>query len=375
MTDLRKFRPARIVPALAAAAALSALGAPAMAQLPEGLSVHGFMTQAYGRSDGRQIIGIGSDGTADYRVAALQFRYAYDARSAFVIQLSHERIGRSPLGDLEPAVDLDWAFYEHRFDDYTVARVGKVRSPIGIYNEIRDVGTLLPFYRPPVFMYGEQVYTSETLDGITLGRRFPLGDWELSVDGFVGSWSFVQLDYVTEATVDLGYGAQVWLQTPLDGLRVGAAGVRFTVRDILGAPADAEDPEALLVASLDGRFGAVGARSEFLHVAFGEDELGYTGTADIYYGELTLDVTDRLTLMGQAQWQDFAIEIPAFMLSMDENLERDLSVGVRYAYRPNVVLKLEGHRYSGRNIEDEVIFPWDERVRASYALFSVSTSF
>ncbi|HUP52602.1 MAG TPA: hypothetical protein VM198_09000 [Longimicrobiales bacterium] len=375
MTNLRKLRPARIVPALAAAAALSALGAPAMGQLPEGLSVHGFLTQAYGRSDGHQIIGIGSDGTADYRVAALQFRYAYDARSAFVIQLSHERIGRSPLGDLEPEVDLDWVFYEHRFDDYTIGRVGRVRNPIGIYNEFRDVGTLLPFYRPPIFLYGEQMYASETVDGMTLGRRFPLGDWELSVDGFVGSWSFLQIDLATRATVDLGYGAQVWLQTPLDGLRVGAAGMRYTVRNSFGAPADSEDQQVLLAASLDGRFGPVGVRSEFRHVGFGGDELGYTGTAAPYYGELTLNVTDRLTLMGQAQWQDFAIEIPAFMLSMDENLERDLSVGVRYAHTPNVVLKLEGHRYSGRNIEDQVIFPWDERVGASYALFSVSTSF
>ena len=375
MTDLRKFRPARIVPALAAAAALSALGAPAMGQLPEGLSVHGFMTQAYGRTDEHQILGIGPAGTADYRVAALQFRYAYDARSAFVIQLSHERIGRSPLGDLEPAVDLDWAFYEHRFDDYTVARIGKVRNPIGIYNEFRDVGTLLPFYRPPIFLYGEQMYTSETVDGMTLGRRFPLGDWELSVDGFAGSWSFVQIDLATKATVDLGYGAQVWLQTPLDGLRVGVAGMRYTTRGNVGAPPDVEDQQALVVASLDGRFGPVGARTEFRHVAFGEDEIGYTVTADAYYGELTLNVTDQLTLMGQAQWQDLALEIPAIMLSMDENLERDLAIGVRYALTPNVVLKLEGHRYRGRSIEDQVIFPWDERVGANYALFSVSTSF
>jgi hypothetical protein len=373
MTKLHTLRPARLAPALAAAAALSA--APAMGQLPEGLSIHGFMTQAYGRTDGHQIIGIGPDGTADYRVAALQFRYAYDARGAFVIQLSHERLGRSPLGDLEPAVDLDWVFYEHRFDDYTVARVGKVRSPIGIYNEFRDVGTLLPFYRPPLVIYGEQMYTSETLDGITLGRRFPLGDWELSVDGFVGSWGFMQLDLATRATVDLGYGAQLWLQTPVDGLRVGAAGVRYTVRDILYVPADAEDREVLLVASLDGRFGPVGARSEFRYVGFGEDELGYNGTADAYYGEVTLDVTDRLTLMGQAQWQDFAIEIPAFMLSIDENIDRDLSAGVRYALTPNVVLKLEGHRYRGRNIEDQVLAPTDERVGVNYALFSVSTSF
>ena len=342
---------------------------------PPRLAVHGYLSQAYAAADDTPVLGIPEKGTTDYRTLALQFRYALGDRDTLVVQFSHERFGTSPFAAQKDDVELDWAFYEHRFSDALSAKVGKIQIPIGIYNEIRDVGTLLPFYRPPVFMYGEQVYTSETLDGITLGRRFPLGDWELSVDGFVGSWSFVQLDYVTEATVDLGYGAQVWLQTPLDGLRVGAAGMRFTVRDILGAPADAEDPEALLVASLDGRFGAVGARSEFLHVAFGEDELGYTGTADIYYGELTLDVTDRLTLMGQAQWQDFAIEIPAFMLSMDENLERDLSVGVRYAYRPNVVMKLEGHRYSGRNIEDEVIFPWDERVGASYALFSVSTSF
>jgi hypothetical protein len=367
----------RVLPSLLAAITLHAAHTTrAFAQdLPSGLAVHGFMSQAYGRSDGHQLLGISEDGTADYRVAALQFRYSLDPRDAFVVQFSHERLGRSRLGDFEPPVDLDWIFYEHRFDDYTVARVGKVRSPLGIYNEIRDVGTLLPLYRPPAVFYGEQMYTSETVDGATLGRRVPLGAWELSLEGFAGSWEFLQLDYETIAEVDLGYGAQVWLSTPLEGVRVGGGVARYSVRDILGADPEQVDHDVLVTAAAEGRLGPVEARAEFFHARWGADDLGYEGTSEGYYGELVYNVTDALSLVGQAQFLDLSMGIPAFAWSMDENLDRSFAAGVRYAVGPNVVLKLEGHRYRGYAIEDEQrLFP-APRANVSYGLFSVSTSF
>ena len=50
----------------------------------------------------------------------------------------------SPFQVFQPDVALDWLFYEHRFADGAV-KVGRVKIPFGIYNEVRDVGTLLAY--------------------------------------------------------------------------------------------------------------------------------------------------------------------------------------------------------------------------------------
>lgn len=358
---------------------LAAAGTPGSGQsvLPEGLSVHGFLTQAYGVSDGHQRLGIPSYGTADYRVAALLFRYDATDQDAFVLQFSHERIGRSPLTAGEPAVDLDWVFYERRFGENTLARVGKIRTPVGIYNEIRDVGTLLPLYRPPTTLYGEQMYASETVDGAMVGHRVPLGDWSLDLEGFFGSWEYLQWDLETIAEIDGGAGAQVWLRTPLQGLRVGGSALRYTARNVQDTPEGFEDSQVLWMASVDGTFPRFFIRGEGYELDFGSEAGGYEVGARGYYGQLGFNVTDAVGLVAQAEWTDLELEVFEPMpFLFDDNMERDLSLGVRYSPLPNLVLKLEGHRYSGYGIENETrIIGLMERADVTYGLLSVSTSF
>ena len=61
--------------------------------------------------------------------------------------------------------------------------------PRGIYNELRSVGIALPMYRPPVVMYDEGAYFSETIDGLVLARTF-LADrpWSIEANLYAGGW-------------------------------------------------------------------------------------------------------------------------------------------------------------------------------------------
>jgi hypothetical protein len=360
-----------------AGAFLAVYGVPAEAQdRMDKLSIHGFMTQAYAISDGDQRLGVPSQGTADYRVAALQFRYDPSDRDAFLIQFSHERIGHSPLSDREPAVDLDWVFYERRFGDNTVARVGKIRSPIGIYNEIRDVGTLLPLYRPPVTMYGEQMYSSETVDGVMVGQHVPLGDWSLDLEGFFGSWNYLQWDLTSVAQVDNGLGAQLWVHTPIQGLRVGASAIRFTSRDVVGYPEDYEDTSTLFLGTLDGTFRRFFVRAEAYTVGFGEEAVNFEGTLRGYYAQSGVHLTDEVSLITQAEFTDLSFDVFEPEYELDETLDRDLGLGIQYRYSPNLMFKLEGHQYHGWGIENRMIIAgFDDPTTMTYGLFSVSTSF
>ncbi|HEX7239619.1 MAG TPA: hypothetical protein VF263_05110, partial [Longimicrobiaceae bacterium] len=163
--------------ALAGAAALCVSG-PLHAQgaLAEKLQVHGYLTQGYAQSGELPILGISEGGTANYRTAALQFRYGITEKDNFVLQFSHRDMGTSLFTSDESSVMLDWAFYQRRFGNGSV-RVGRGPIPLGIYNEVRDVGTILPFYRAPSNFYYEGF---ETLDGASANYDFALG----------GGWGF-----------------------------------------------------------------------------------------------------------------------------------------------------------------------------------------
>ena len=345
------------------------------------LSIHGFLTQAYGITDGHQFLGLPSYGTADYRTAALLFRYDATDRDVFAVQFSHERLGLSPLGALEPAVDLDWIFYEHRFGDRTIARVGKIRTPIGIYNEFRDVGTLLPLYRPPVGMYGEQLNRSETVDGAMIGHEVPLGDWSLNLEAFFGSWEYTQADFQTRARVDRAYGTQLWVNTPVEGLRAGGGAMHMDVRNVMGAPPGLRDNQLAWYGALDGMFSRFFVRSEYFRISFGEEEAPFTGAVPIYFVEAGFNLTERLSLVGQAEFIDITLEAnESIPQPVNENIGRDFALGIRYQPSPFLAFKLEGHRHRGYGIEDspevEVPVPGlGELDSVTYGLFSISTSF
>ena len=108
------------------------------------LTIHAFLTQGFGKSDGFTIFGIPEEGTTDLRTLALQFRYDLSPQDVFVLQLNHERTGLDPVSEKRPDVALDWAFYERRLGSGRSIKVGRIPVPFGVYNEIRDVGTVLP---------------------------------------------------------------------------------------------------------------------------------------------------------------------------------------------------------------------------------------
>lgn len=351
----------------------------------ERLSVHGFLTQAFGISDDHQYLGIPTRGTADYRTAAVQLRYDLSDRDAFVIQVAHERFGRSPLNDVRPDIYLDWVFYQRRIGDNTTVRAGKILMPIGIYSEIRDVGTLLPFYRPPTSLYGEAVYNSETLDGVSVTHRLPLGlDWLLQVDAFAGGWQYLQPDLETYGKVDDGTGVNLWLETPLPGLRIGGSVARFSARDVMGAPSEQRDAMRGYQGSVDGQFERFTVRAEARRITFRDATTNvYFGHLEGAYAQVGVNLTPRLSLTAEADIQRISFNVPEPQppfppepLEMDWAQQRDLGLSARYLMSPSVVLKIEGHRARGYDVDDQSLMPLrDAPAQFNYAVFSVSTSF
>jgi len=141
------------------------------------------------------------------------------------------------LGNLYNQITLDWAQADYKLNDQVGIRVGKVKTPWGLFNEVQDIDpaytwTLLPqsVYPLPsrnsyLTHYGPIIYGRSKL-GHKLGK--------LEYDGWAGEGLYVKNDGVFLAENEAGYslpnGIQGWLYgaalhwiTPFPGLMVGAS--------------------------------------------------------------------------------------------------------------------------------------------------------
>jgi hypothetical protein len=329
------------------------------------ISIHGYLSQAYARSNGHQMIGISEQGTTDYRAAAIQVRADITDHDAFIVQLSHERLGESPLMAFHKDVELDWIFYEHAFGDSTV-KVGRVQIPFGIYNEVRDVGTILPFYRPSLDFYGEGSFNSETVDGIVLSHTFgPWGAWSLDGDLHYGDFQFVGSDteyFLSDARGSRGL--ELWLQTPVPGLRIGAGAMRFDVHDTR-QPSNLYVPWSVYHVSATATFGRLAADTEYS--CWDEGKWGW----ETFYVHLGYELTERLTLNGQLDTAHLEVKDVDFRKEADN----DKAFGIDYAFRPDLVLKAEHHWNRGYYTENPLADVFAPPLETRFWILSLSTSF
>ncbi|MEP7343877.1 MAG: hypothetical protein ABI877_01360 [Gemmatimonadaceae bacterium] len=364
--------------ALLAAATVPLSALFAQEKTADRVSIHGYLTQAFGMSGRDMVMGLTKDGTADYRRAAILARYSSTKNDNFVVQLGHRRLGDSPSMAFEDNIKVDMAFYEHRFADATRVRVGKVLMPFGIYNEIRYAGTLMPFYRAPISVYWEGTYTNETIDGVVASHQFRSGKpWEVSADVFAGTYSLLEFGTVMTSPTTGGYtggrlqaknaaGGQLWLTTPVEGLRVGANVRRHS--DIGGIyPRGDGVGTTEWSASLDGNFEHWQFRTEGLRArSMGSQILSK-------YAQLSYRPIERVSLNVQNEISDITTPTP---LGSTVNIKmiRDRAIGIGFFFNPMTAFKIEAHKTRGFNLE-QTLNILGTPLPGSYFISSFSVSF
>jgi len=364
--DRRAAQAAAVTMAFAATAAtsLGAQGAPK-------ISVHGYLTQGWGQSTGVAFYGLSDDGSTDFRYAALQMRYVPTDHDQFVVQVNHRRLGRSHITDFESDVNLDWAFYQRGFRDGTTVKFGRIPIPRGIYNELRSVGVSLPMYRPPVVFYDEGAYYSETVDGVVASRTFAENSpWSLETHAYAGGWRSLAYDTwsaeysVQRVRAENALGTQLWLNTPIDGVRLGAAVQRHNDRYDDGSREEIKEWHASFDATRERWF----LRAEGqLQDWSASDEL-YSG-----YVQLNVKPTERLGLTTEMQRsRDTDVQYGENLPSSFE-WHRSDGIGLSYAFSPSLVFKIEHHWDRGIQVEQPASPLRPPRFR--YVLASLSASF
>ena len=349
--------------------------------LSDRLVVHGYLTQGYATTNDAMLLGIPNDGTFDYRRAALLFRFKGTPNDAFVVQLASRRLGESPINEFTPEVQLDWAFYERRLGDNGTLRIGKAPIPMGISNETRFQGTLLPFYRVPYGFYQEGGFTSETLNGAIFTRKLNPGSvWLLTGSLFAGEFDYLQAASLPATdTSDAAFvvgkararnllGAQLWLQTPLTGLRVGAGAARREDEGPLLEMISGSGATKDLWASVDGNFDRLTIRSEYRRLAFGRGGAVYKTN----YEQVGYRILEPLLVTIQRDMTDLFVQSPVGTIKIP--YDRDQAIGVAYTFAPNVVGKFEFHDADGFSNEAVVNFQGPP-IENRYIILSASVAF
>jgi hypothetical protein len=338
------------------------------ARAQQRVEVHGYLTQAYAGSSDVGYSGIPTEGTADYRSGALLIRYSATGVDQFVFQLSHRRMGRSSLQSLERQVEVDWAFYQRRVFGATV-RAGRLPMARGLFNEVRHVGPVLPFFRAARSFYPAGM---DEVDGAAVSRNFGIGGgWSVDANAYGGRMPIVLETMTTEGprAVDLEgrgtYGTQFWINTPIWGVKAGFGTMRTRM---VGDEGGRGRIHSARYSSFDATFERFYLRAEAAWVRLGDVSDNFS-----WYGHGGVRLTDKVTLSGQYEHSNRTVR-SGQLDGLEYQPVHDFGVGLAYAITPRFVVKSESHIFKGYDVDQFVPFS-GPAIRNRYFIASVSMAF
>jgi hypothetical protein len=256
----------------------------------------------------------------------------------------------------------------------------------GLFNEVRDVGTLLPFFRASQAFYSEGV---ETINGVSIARAFNLGESGFSVDAsaYGGEFALV-IELATqnglqliENTVTRALGGQLQLHTPV-------AGLRFNTDYIASGRVDSKDTNARLwTASVDYAQDRYFVRGEYEILNTSDRDTGASVTDyTAWYVQGGVGITDRLWAnvqyeLSHLKYYDLLPSPPLPSPDVEYDNSKDLAFGLSYSFTPLLVLKGEYHVFEGYQL-DVPTLPLDPMTGQSlppgntdYFIISLSAAF
>lgn len=207
----------------------------------ERLGINGFLSFGYIKSRNNNFLGNSLDGSFQLNEFALTSNYIATDNLRFGFQLLSRDVGAEGNNDIL----IDWAVVDYRWQDALGLRLGKVKLPIGLYNQGRDIDFLRPMAFLPQSIYDENKRTLvvAALGGSLYGNFSLGGGGDLDYQAYYGKVDFredsgqarglEQLVAKTALQRSLGevsdfeadnryvYGGALVYTPPLDGLRLG----------------------------------------------------------------------------------------------------------------------------------------------------------
>ncbi len=135
-------------------------------------AIHGFLSQGYINSVGNNFFADSKDGTFQINEVGLTIASQVKDQLRLGLQVFPRDLGRDGNNELR----LDWGYADYHHADWLGVRLGKIKRPMGLYNEERDSD----FLRPMAFL-PQSIYDEVRRD--MLVASFLKGRQELSLNG------------------------------------------------------------------------------------------------------------------------------------------------------------------------------------------------
>ncbi|MDJ0840085.1 MAG: hypothetical protein QNK37_26470 [Acidobacteriota bacterium] len=353
---------------------------PAPAQIEE-LEIHGFLSQGYLESSEHDFWAETRGGTFEFSEVGLNFNKRLSDNLRLGLQLFARDLG--DIGNHE--VFLDWALAEYQWRNELGFRIGKIKQPIGFYNQERDIDLLRGQIFLPQSVYAEGTRAlNNAYQGLSLFGNLPgnidyevyAGNLDFDVDE-PGPLALLRLlggpgPYASASLrSDSLMGGTLRWNTPIRGLSVGASYFRANViADLVllnGTPISGRiDNANLTTASLTYERSGWTVIAESAEYDFARGPLGR-------YIQCSADLTPRLSL--NLTYDEFYPRKDDkdgdfnTMMGIPRHLawQKDLSLGLRYDLRSSWVLKAEWHDVDGigliatfdtENLENITVADW-----------------
>lgn len=327
--------------------------------------VHGFASLGYINTSGNNFYGDSEDGSLDYYEIGLNGNIQFTPKFSAAGQLMAREAGKTDDGDIR----VDYAYLDYQFITLETsragARLGRVRNPLGFYNETRDVLFTRPSILLPQSIYLEGTGVRELLfssDGLQL-----YSDWDHDLHHTALKLNIARSAEVSDTTRDnftgggsLGAGFNVDDLSLNDPLYLQLLHERNGGRIRLAA--------SLLRAQLDATLSAGGMvfppasiDSEILILSgqYNEEKWSLTSEYSITTSELDFAGTtgknrgDGMYLQGEYRYTpDWSWLLRYDVAYSDRNARgtsdsRDSTIGFTWKFRPSWILMGEFHNIDG----------------------------
>jgi hypothetical protein len=319
------------------------------------LQVHGFASQGFLYTTDNNYLADTEDGSFEFAEAGINVTRTLGDQLRMGVQLFARDLG--PIGDY--SAKLDWFYIDYRWRDWLGLRAGRLKLPLGLYNDSSDIDAahttaLLP---QSVYPAGNRDYLLAQTGVELYGYRDFGAKGALEYRAYTGTiFLDVQESAGASATLvslDIPYvvGGRLLWETPIDGLRVGVSAQKLRLESRFLAPG----PIAFDISGL-------------LAVASAE----YTADRLLFateYSRWILEGTssDQMIVPDQKVTSERAYALAAFrarpwlqpgayysiyfpnveMRSGKEGHQYDAAATLRFDITPHWLFKLEGHYVRG----------------------------
>ncbi len=168
-----------------------------------GVNIHGFLSQGYLSQTDNEFTSDTRDESFVFNEVGINFGQELTEDLRIGIQLFGRDFGDVGSSD----ITIDWAFADYHYQDWLGLRFGQIKTPHGLYNEIRDIDML----RNPIFLpdsvYQEVSHDLYIHDIYLAMQGISSRDLYLSIQG-IGLYGFIDLNLLGGVSYQAMYGTQ-----------------------------------------------------------------------------------------------------------------------------------------------------------------------